>query len=56
MKTKCKLIINTANGYCMTPIICESISEATRLGKEGCGFAYRIFNMKGELIKRGFCN
>lgn len=56
MKAKpCTLIINTANGYCMTPQKCTSIREAIRVAKESCGFAYRIFIGK-ILVARGFCN
>lgn len=51
---KCKLVVNTSNGYCMTPILCNSIAEAKKHAI-GMGFAYRIFNEEGKLISKGFC-
>lgn len=51
----CTLIINTRNGYCMTPSHHDSIKAAVSAAKESFGFAYRIFNKKGQVIKRGFC-
>lgn len=51
--TKCKIIFNTKNGYCMTPIECKSISQAVNLAKE-TSMAFRIFvNGKG-VVKRGW--
>lgn len=55
-RNKCTLIINCRNGYCLTPVECNSVSEAVMKGKEGTGFAYRIFDSKGEILKRGFCD
>lgn len=56
MKAKpCILIVNTANGYCLTPEKCTSIKSAIRKAKESCGFAYRIYVGK-ILVARGFCN
>lgn len=52
---KCRLIVNTKFGYCSTPTIHSSISEAVRYAKDSFYFAYRIFDMKGNLIKSGFC-
>ena len=53
---KCKLIVNSASGYCFTPIECKSIKEAIEEGKSSCGFAYRIFDTNGKLIKKGLCH
>lgn len=52
---KCRLIVNTKFGYCSNPTIHNSISEAVRYAKNSFYFAYRIFDMKGNLIKSGFC-
>lgn len=50
---KCKLILNTASGYCLTQHF-ESIASALRFAKESGFFAYRIF-VDGKLVRRGFC-
>lgn len=56
MKPKeCILIINTSYGYCFRPLRCISISSAIRCAKESEMFAYRILDVNGKLIKRGFC-
>ena len=39
---KCKLILNTSSGYCLTQHF-ESIASAVRFAKESGFFAYRIF-------------
>lgn len=49
---ECEIILNTRNGYCMTPHKCNSISEAIRYAKE-MGLAFRIF-ADGKLIKKGW--
>lgn len=54
--TACTLLVNTCSGYCLTPSHHDSISAAVRVAKEIPGFAYRIFDKKGKLIKRGFCD
>lgn len=54
-KIKCKVIVNTKNGYCLTPKECESIREAREYGKTSCGFAYRIFTDDKRVIN-GYCN
>lgn len=53
-KIKCKVIINTKNGYCLTPQKCESISDAREYAKTSCGFAYRIITNDGRVIN-GYC-
>lgn len=53
---KCKLVVNTRNGYCLTPVKCNSIREAVREAKEYCAFAYRIFDESGKQIRSGFCD
>ena len=55
-RIKYTLIINCKNGYCLAPVECGSISEAVKKGNEGIGFAYRIFDMDGKIIRRGFCD
>lgn len=52
---KCKMILNTKFGYCSNILYCNSIREAIRYAKDSFYFAYRIFNMEGNLIKQGFC-
>ena len=49
---ECEIILNTRNGYCMTPHKCNSISEAIRYAKE-MGLAFRIF-ADGKLVKKGW--
>lgn len=49
---KCIMVGNTRWGYCATPQTCNSIAEAVRRGKMWS--AYRIFDLKGNLIKQGF--
>lgn len=53
-KIKCKVIINTKNGYCLAPKECESIREAKEYGKTSLGFAYRILTYDGRTIN-GYC-
>jgi len=53
-KKKCKLILNTASGYCLTQHF-ESIASAVRFAKESGFFAYRIF-VKGRKVRSGFCD
>ena len=38
----CKLIMNTKNGYILSPIDCKSINAALKIASEN-GLAYRIF-------------
>lgn len=53
---KCKLVINNRWGYVYTPIDCNSINEAYRMGRGYYGgFAFRIF-IDGKVVKSGFCN
>ena len=52
---KCTLIVNTRNGYCLTPEEHSSIKEAARAAKESFGFAYRIF-VNGKNIRSGYCD
>lgn len=55
MKAKeCSLYINLKNGYVLSRVDCNSISEAIRYAKESCGFYYRIF-ADNKLIRKGFC-
>lgn len=53
-KIKCKVVVNTKNGYCLTPKKCESIREAREYGKTSLGFAYRIFTEDKRVIN-GYC-
>ena len=52
MAKKCYVITNTKIGYCCQPHYCNSISEAVRYAKN-LEMAYRVFDMNGNLIKRG---
>lgn len=49
---KCTLILNTKWGYCMQPILCNSISEALKKAKDS-EMAYRIL-VDGKMVKRGW--
>ena len=51
-KTPCTIVFNTKWGYCMTPIECESITEAINKAREA-GMAFRIF-VNGECVRRGW--
>lgn len=51
---KCKLILNTASGYCLTQNF-NSIASAVRFAKESGFFAYRIF-VDGRKVRSGFCD
>ena len=48
----CTLIMNTKNGYILSPVQCNSIRQAVKTAKEN-GLAYRIF-VNGEQIKQGW--
>lgn len=53
----CKLVINSCRGYIFAPMEFPSINQAVRYGRTfGCGFAWRLFNLEGVLIRRGFCD
>ena len=54
---RCKLIVNTSNGYCCAPREFDSINAAVRYAREDAvGFAWRLFDLNGKLIRRGFCD
>lgn len=48
----CKIIFNTRNGYCLTPIKCASLAEADRLAREK-EMAFRIY-VGSKCIKHGW--
>jgi hypothetical protein len=53
----CKVIVNTSYGYCFAPRNFDSINKAVKWAREdSAGFAWRLFNLEGKLIKRGFCD
>ena len=53
-KIPCQIIFNgPKNGYIFTPIECESISAALSAAKEWA-MPFRIFDMNGKLLKRGW--
>jgi hypothetical protein len=53
----CKVIVNNWIGYCFTPVIFPSISQAYKYGKEFLGgTCFRIFDPDGNLLKKGYCN
>jgi hypothetical protein len=52
----CTIIINTRLGYCLTPVKFPSIRQAYQVGKDFCGFAFRIYDRQGKLVRRGFCD
>ena len=53
-KIKCTVIVNTRNGYCLTPKEFDSVNKAKKYAKNAMGFAYRIFTEQGKII-RGYC-
>lgn len=53
----CKLVINSSRGYIFTPIEFPSVKQALEYARsDNGGFAWRLFNLDGKLIKRGFCD
>lgn len=53
----CKLVINSSRGYVFTLMDFPSINQAVKYGRTfGCGFAWRLYSMDGNLIQRGFCD
>ena len=53
----CKLVINSFRGYIFTPIEFPSVNKALEYARsDNGGFAWRLFNQEGKLIKRGFCD
>ena len=54
---RCKLIVNSSRGYCYTPREFDSINAAVRYAREDAvGFAWRLVDLNGKLIRRGFCD
>jgi hypothetical protein len=58
MKPKpCTIIVNDRWGYCFQPQRFPSINQAYVYGKSFLGgFAFRIFDDGGKIIKSGYCN
>ena len=53
----CKLVMNTSYGYVCAPVEFGSINQAVKYARSYTGaFAWRLFNLEGKLIKRGFCD
>ena len=53
----CRLIINSPRGYIFAPIEFQSVNQAVKYARSDVGgFAWRLFNLEGKLIKRGFCD
>ena len=52
-KTFC--VANTRWGYCMQPLLFNSIKAANEYGKqlieEGCVFAYRLYDENGKQVQ-----
>ncbi len=57
MKAKpCTIIFNgPKDGHIFAPIECESINKALKLAEEWA-FPFRIYDMKGNFIRRGWRN
>lgn len=52
----CKLVINSSRGYIFAPIEFPSIRQALEYARsDNGGFAWRLFNLEGKLIKQGYC-
>lgn len=51
---ECVVILNTKNGYCLTPHKCKSINEAIKYAKNS-GLAYRIY-VDEVCVKSGWNN
>ena len=53
----CVLIVNSSRGYIYTPRQFPSIKQALEYARsDNGGFAWRLFNLEGKLIKSGFCD
>lgn len=53
----CVIIVNDRWGYCFKPEAFPSIKQAYLYGKNFLGgFAFRIFDIDGKIIKSGYCN
>lgn len=53
----CNVVVNNSWGYVFQPRECESIKKAVEYGKNySGGFHYRVFSLKGKLLRSGFCN
>lgn len=53
----CKLVINSCWGYIFAPMEFPSINQAVKYGRTfGRGFAWRLFDLDGSLIQRGYCD
>lgn len=57
MKSKpCTIIVNNRWEYCFQPQRFPSINQAYLYGKNFLGgFAFRIFDTGGKIIKSGYC-
>lgn len=52
----CSIIVNNRWGYCFQPQQFPSINQAYLYGKNFLGgFAFRIFDLNGKIIKCGYC-
>ena len=53
----CTVIVNSARGYIFAPRNFDSINQAVKWARhEAMGFAWRLFDRQGNLLKRGFCD
>ena len=53
----CKLVMNSSSGYTYEPIEFPSINQAVKYARvTRVGFAWRLFDLEGKLIKSGFCD
>lgn len=53
----CKLVINSSRGYIFAPMEFPSIKQALEYARsDNGGFAWRLFNLEGKLIRNGFCD
>lgn len=53
---KSYLLINTRNGYICVRQNFDSINKAVEAGRNGMGFAWRVYDMEtNRLVRQGFC-
>lgn len=53
----CLLIMNNARGYIFAPKEFPSINQAVKYARsDNGGFAWRLFDLEGKLIRSGFCD
>ena len=53
----CVLIVNSSRGRIYAPLNFPSIRQAVEYARsDNGGFAWRLFNQEGRLIRQGYCD